>query len=72
MSSRPFVLLLSLAGLLGLAGASIGDCRGKEHTNVAPSAEQMDEQHRDEARQELEHDVGEAARDERLGEELGP
>jgi hypothetical protein len=72
MSRRAIVLLiLATAGLSGLVGASIPDCRGKENTNLSPSAEEMDQQRRDEQRQELEHDVGEAARDEQLGEKQG-
>lgn len=65
MSRRAIILLvLAAAGLPGL------DCRGKENTNLAPSSEEMDAQRRDEQRQELEHDVGEAARDEDLHKEL--
>jgi hypothetical protein len=71
MSLRIVVPLLTVVVLL-LGGASLGDCRAKEHTNVPPSTEEMEEQQRDEARQELEGEVGEAARDERLGEELQP
>jgi hypothetical protein len=70
MSIRPLVLLLAAAGLLALSGAS--SCRGKEHTYVAPSAEEMEEQRRDEAQQEIERDLGEAARDDALGEEVEP
>ena len=69
MTTRTAVLLLFVSAFLGLSGVSAYECTGRESAG-GPSAEEMDEADRDAARQELEAEVGEAARDEELTEEL--
>ena len=69
MTTRAATLLLLVAAFLGLSGVSVYDCTGRESVS-APPPEEREELERDAARQELEAEVGEAARDEKLREEI--
>ena len=60
-------ILLGLVAL-GLSGISGYECTRRENVS-APPPEELEAQQREEARQELEAEIGEAARDERFGEE---
>ena len=71
MTTRTTILLLFVAVFLGLSGISVYECTGRESVS-APPPEEQEELGRDAARQELEAEVGEAARDEKLREENSP
>lgn len=56
-----------LAASLALVGVSLPECgSGPSESARTPTIDEIQEQERDEARQELEHEVGEAAREEGL------